>query len=102
LAWIFTDGQAQLLKPGTETSLPMGLTGSTCRSLTPLGAQDYVCRFVDIYEGPTPEGGKYWRYSATLELWERPILPPGWAEFPDFIVNSDILDLAVNREWPEA
>ena len=30
------------------------------------------------------------------------ILPPGWAEFPDFIVNSDILDLAVNREWPKA
>lgn len=71
--------------------------------LTPLGQQDYVCRFTDdFYEGPTPEGGKYWRYTATLELWERPILPPGWAEFPDFIVNSDILDLAVNREWPEA
>jgi hypothetical protein len=73
----------------------MGLTGSTCL-LTPLGAQDYVCRFVDIY-GDRHQRGKYWRYSATLELWERPILPPGWAEFPDFIVNSDILDLAVNR-----
>jgi hypothetical protein len=23
-------------------------------------------------------------------------------EFPEFIVNSDILDIAVNREWPEA
>lgn len=102
VSWIFTDGQAQLFEAWYRDIITDGADWFNMPLLTPLGAQDYVCRFVDIYEGPTPEGGKYWRYSAKLELWERPILPPGWAEFPDFIVNSDILDLAVNREWPEA
>lgn len=96
-------GQAQLFEAWVRDITMDGANWFNMPLLTPLGQQDYVCRFTDdFYEGPTPEGGKYWRYTATLELWERPILPPGWAEFPDFIVNSDILDLAVNREWPEA
>ena len=103
VAWIFTDGQAQLFEAWVRDITMDGANWFNMPLLTPLGQQDYVCRFTDdFYEGPTPEGGKYWRYTATLELWERPILPPGWAEFPDFIVNSNILDLAVNREWPEA
>jgi hypothetical protein len=28
------------------------------------------------------------------------LLEPGWAEFPEFILEADIIDLAVNREWP--
>ena len=44
----------------------------------------------------------YWQFSATLELWTRPVLGGGWAEFPDYIINSSIIDIALNREWPEA
>lgn len=69
---------------------------------TPLGVEFYKCRFTDIYEGPTLVAPIYWKFTATLELWKRPVLPDGWVDFPDFIINSDILDLAVNREWPEA
>lgn len=103
VAWIFTDGQAQYFEAWVRDTLVDGANWFNMPLLTPLGQQDYVCRFTDdFYDGPTPEGGMYWRYTATLELWERPILPPGWAEFPDYIVNSDILDLALNSEWPEA
>ncbi|HBR1869646.1 hypothetical protein KUF61_13070 [Klebsiella aerogenes] len=99
--WIFNDSQAQLFEAWFRDKITDGADWFNMPLLTPLGEEDYVCRFVDIYEGPTPEGGMYWRYSAELELWERPILPPGWADFPDYIINSNIIDLAVNREWPE-
>ena len=101
VAWIFTDGQAQLFEAWFRDDIKDGALWFNMPLMTPLGSDDYVCRFVDIYEGPAPEGGMYWRYTARLELWQRPILPPGWSEFPDFIVNSSIFDLAMNREWPE-
>ena len=75
VAWIFTDGQAQLFEAWVRDITMDGANWFNMPLLTPLGQQDYVCRFTDdFYEGPTPEGGKYWRYTATLELWERPIL----------------------------
>ena len=70
--------------------------------MTPIGTKLYVCRFTDIYEGPTPEGGMYWRYSANIEMWERPLVPVGWGNYPELLAGSDIIDIAINREWPKA
>lgn len=72
------------------------------RMRTPMGVGDYVCRFKDIYDGPVLFGLGVWKFTATLELWERPILTPGWGNFPEFIVGQSIIDYALNREWPEA
>ncbi|ROE30853.1 hypothetical protein C4Y95_023160, partial [Klebsiella pneumoniae subsp. pneumoniae] len=69
--------------------------------LTPVGLKNYVCRFTDIYKGPTPEGGFYWRYTAPVELWERPLPPSGWGHYPEWIVGSSLLDIALNKEWPK-
>lgn len=99
--WIFTDGQAQLFEAWFRDVINDGQAWFNMPLLTPIGSQDYVCRFTDIYEGPTPEGGMYWRYSANLEMWERPMVPVGWGHFPDFLANQSIIDLAVNREWPK-
>ncbi|WP_456010717.1 hypothetical protein [Escherichia coli] len=44
----------------------------------------------------------FWKFTAALELWERPILPPVWGNFPEFIVGQSIIDYALNKEWPEA
>ncbi|MNR41072.1 hypothetical protein D3C85_1594170 [compost metagenome] len=31
----------------------------------------------------------------------RPLLPPGWAEIlPDYILQAEIFDYAMNDEWP--
>lgn len=99
--WLFkTAGQAQLFEAWYRDKLADGSAWFLMKLKTPLGLNLYKCRFTDIYEGPTLTGGRYWVYSATLELWERPILPSEWTDFPEFIVNSDILDLAINREWP--
>jgi len=103
VTWMFTtDAQAQLFEAWYRDTISDGAAWFLMRLQTPLGVESYKCRFTDIYDGPIPVAPIYWRISATLELWERPLLPPGWAEFPSFVVNQDIIDLALNREWPEA
>lgn len=102
VSWLFLESEAQLFEAWFRDAISDGAAWFNANLRTPLGVESYVCRFVDIYDGPIITGGKYWEFTATLELWERPILPPGWGEFPDFIINSNIIDLALNREWPEA
>ena len=103
VSWSLSDSEGQLFEAWYRDTIHDGADWFNMPLRSPLGIIDsYVCRFIDIYEGPTIEGGNYWRYTATLELWERPILAPDWAEFPDYIINSSIIDIALNREWPES
>ncbi|HHA1251567.1 TPA: hypothetical protein ACOELP_001022 [Enterobacter hormaechei] len=102
VSWVFTDVQAQLFEAWFRDAITDGAAWFNMRIRTPLGVSDYVCRFKDIYDGPVLFGLGYWKISATLELWERPILPPGWGNFPEFIVGQSIIDYALNKEWPEA
>lgn len=103
VTWMFTtDAQAQLFEAWYRDTISDGAAWFLMRLQTPLGVESYKCRFTDIYDGPVLVAPIYWRFSATLELWEKPLLPPGWADFPSFVVNQDIIDLALNREWPEA
>jgi len=101
VSWIFTEGQAQYFELWYKEAISDGSAWFNMPLRTPLGAGHYVCRFVDIYDGPVITGGKYWTFSATLELWERPVLPAESLEFPDYVVNADIIDIAANREWPK-
>ncbi|HAT3749166.1 TPA: hypothetical protein I8622_002142 [Klebsiella oxytoca] len=101
IAWIFTDAQGQAFEAWYRDVISDGAAWFNMPLLTPVGQRDYVCRFKDIYEGPTPEGGMFWRYTATLELWERPLVPPPWGNYPEWIAGSSLLDIALNREWPK-
>ncbi|MCK6977698.1 hypothetical protein [Enterobacter roggenkampii] len=101
--WSFKkDNEAQLFEAWFRDALTDGVAWFYMRLKTPLGIQPYKCRFVDIYQGPILASGKFWQFTATLELWERPLLPPGWGLFPELVAGSDIIDLALNKEWPEA
>lgn len=100
LAWIFSDAQAQAFEAWFRDDLSDGAAWFNIPLLTPVGLKNYVCRFTDIYKGPTPEGGFYWRYTAPVELWERPLPPSGWGHYPEWIVGSSLLDIALNKEWP--
>ncbi|WP_158497506.1 hypothetical protein [Pseudomonas lactis] len=43
-----------------------------------------------------------WTISATLQLWERPILTGSWAIYaPEYILGMNLLDLAINKDWPQ-
>lgn len=54
----------------------------------------------------TPTGGQLmgkfiWEYNAVLEVEFEPMLPPDWAEIlPDYVLEADIFDRAINQEWP--
>lgn len=101
--WFFeTDVQAQLFEAWYHETITDGADWFFMRLQTPLGVEFYKCRFTDIYQGPMLVAPIYWQFSATLELWTRPVLGDGWAKFTDYIINSSIIDIALNREWPEA
>ncbi|MCB4843428.1 hypothetical protein LHV18_22775 [Providencia rettgeri] len=102
--WLFPKPQqAQLFEAWYRDALTDGAAWFMMKLKSPLGCDEWVkCRFTDIYDGPHLEMPNYWRFSATLELWEKPLLPKNYGLFPEYIVQSDILDIALNREWPEA
>lgn len=103
VSWIFiTDAQAQVFEAWFRDALNDGAAWFYMKLQTPVGVKFYKSRFIDIYVGPTLVSPKYWQYSATLELWERPLPQPGWGNFPEFLAGQSIIDLALNREWPEA
>ncbi|ENN8392412.1 hypothetical protein AB6V67_11845 [Serratia marcescens] len=102
VSWLMSDVQGQTFEAWYRDAISDGAAWFNMTLRTPIGIKPYVCRFTDIYEGPVLVGGKYWQYSATLELWERPLPPPGWGNFPEFLAGQSIIDLAINREWPES
>ena len=102
ISLILDDAQSQIFEGWFRDVLGDGVAWFNFPLLTPIGYKHYVCRFTDIYQGPTPEGGMYWRYSATIELWERPTIPPGWGHYPEWLAGSSLLDIAINRDWPKA
>lgn len=100
VSWLLTERQGQAFEAWFRDALSDGAAWFNMNLRTPNEEAPKVCRFTDIYEGPNLEGGNLWRYSAELELYQRPLLPPGWGLFPDFILGSGTLDRALNREWP--
>lgn len=102
VSWLFTDPQGQLFEAWWKEALVDGSLWFECPLDHPMGYQLYAARFTGVYSGPALVGPGLWSYSAELELRERPLLEPGWVDFPEFILFSSIIDLAVNREWPES
>lgn len=100
--WYMNDTQAAAFELWFKENLKDGTEWFNMRRASPLGFTYLLCRFTDIYDGPSRIGVNRWRYSATLEMWERPIVPSDWALLPDYLIHADIFDLAMNREWPEA
>lgn len=105
VSWVFNDQEAQLFEAWWEDILVGGSQWFDCPLLTPESVgmvRAYEGRFTGIYSGPQLIGISLWRYTAELEIRERPILAPGLGILPDFILNPEIFDLAMNMEWPEA
>lgn len=101
ISWIFSTVQARAFISWWRDAL---LDGSQWFEMPldhpALGLTDYTARFTDVYRGPARVGQDLWSITAELELRERAILPPDWGLFPEYILQSDIFDLAINREWP--
>lgn len=95
--------QAQIFEAWFAYSADDGTAWFNATLKSPLGYKPYVCRFTEVYKGPTLTGGNLWRFECRLEIYERPILPELWWTYGrEFVLGSSIIDLAINREWPEA
>lgn len=100
--WLLTDTQAQLFESWYEEVLISGVEYFEMKLKTPQGIQPYKVRFVGTYDGPTLDA-HYWRISATLEMFKKPVLLGGWALYaPQWLLFMKEFDVAMNRDWPEA
>lgn len=103
VTWVFnSDNEAAAFEAWFRDAIKDGAEWFNCPLKTPTGEKYYVCRFTTMYTGPDLIGLCAWRVKATLELWERPLLDPGWGIVPDFVSGMDIFDIAMNKMWPEA
>ena len=100
ITWFMeTDAQGLAFESWFRDALSDGAAWFMMKLQTPSGIKFYKCRFTDIYQGPVLVAPIYWKYTATLELWERPLAPAPWGNYPEWIVGSSLLDIALNKEW---
>ena len=101
LRFLFTSPQAQLFE--YWQSRIVKAAWFTMTLVTPLGFGVHEVRFTEKPDGGELQGRYAWGYSCNVELRFQPLLPPGWAELaPDWILMSDIFDIAMNDKWAKA
>lgn len=98
--WNMDEQQASFFEAWFARTLVDGTLWFDATLKTPAGFKDYTCRILGMYDGPALVQVNRWEYTATLELRDRPLMAPGWENFPDFWFNKNIIDMAINREWP--
>lgn len=102
VTWNMSEQEAQYFESWFEEVLVSGSQWFEVELRTPQGLQPYKAHFKDIYDGPTLFGVNRFVFTATLQLWERPILTGGWAIYaPEYLLGMNILDLAINKDWPQ-
>lgn len=69
--------------------------------LSEAGFDTLEVRFIEVPDGGKLLGKFLWRYDCRVEVRKPPMLPPGWVEIlPDYVLQADIFDYAMNRELP--
>lgn len=99
VSWIFSETQSRLFNAWVNQVAKAGWF--TIRLLTDMGFDDVTARFKATPTRAELVGKYSWRWAATLEIEYEQMLEEGWAEIlPDWILNADIFDKAVNWEKP--
>lgn len=99
LSWIMSSPQATLFEGWV--SQVVGAGWFTMALLTPLGFEEQEMRFTEPPTGGELTGKFSWHYRVVCEVRYKPLIDPGWAEIlPDYILNADIFDRAINWEKP--
>lgn len=100
---LMTSSEAAFFRGWFKRSLNDGVEWFSCRLKMPevmKGASEYECRFAQKYECRLVPPDRY-EFTFVLELKEQSLIQPGWEEFPQFWFMMNIIDMALNREWPE-
>lgn len=105
VSWIFTPQEAMIFEAWFRYTIRNGTDWFNVDLRTAMdgravpGVSAYECRFTEVYRKQM-EGAHDWRFTAPLELRERQTLAEEWLEFPEYVIGSSIIDIAMNREWP--
>lgn len=102
VTWEMDNAQARLFENWFENALVSGSLPFDCPLKTPMGIGAYLAKFNGMYQGPVLVGISRWRFQAKVRLFRRPMLPPGWHLAPEYVLHSNMLDVALNRNWPAA
>lgn len=100
--WFLTEQQALLFEAFFRYAITDGADWFLLPLKTPMFTGDYECRFTGIYEGPVLIAYDKWTVSATIEIKERQTLDSTWTYTPQYIIDSSIIDVALNDLWPAA
>ena len=100
--WFLTEQQAQLFEAFFRYAITDGADWFLLPLKTPMFTGDYECRFTGIYEGPTLTAFNKWTVSATIEIKERQTLDSPWTYTPQYVIDSSIIDVALNDLWSAA
>lgn len=100
--WNMDEAQMAFFESWFARTLVDGTLWFEATLQTPLGIKEYECKIKGMYDGPELVQFNRFEISATLMLRNRPLIARGWENFPEFWFNKNIIDLAINREWPEA
>lgn len=98
----FSQAEASFFEGWYAYTLNDGMEWFEMPLVTPAGFRLYKAHFTGIYDRPTLVQINRWRYSATLELRERPLIPNQWINFPKLWLGQNIIDQAINQDWPKA
>lgn len=98
LKWTLSEIQSRLF--GTWARNAVGAGWCTIPLLTPMGYDTLEVRFTERVDGPSLTGRFHWIWTATVELRETPELDPEWLILPEYQLNPEIFDIAMNSLWP--
>lgn len=103
LSWVMDAVQAQFFEGWFAYEITDGADWFNIDLKSPLGHMTpYECRFSEMYQGPELFALDSWRYTAEVEIRERPILSQNWYLYgSEFVLQSSIIDIALNDKWPE-
>jgi hypothetical protein len=87
VSWLLTAEQARLFEGWCKWGIGW-VDWFLCPIKTPIGLSPTRARFTDIYGGPELVGVDLWRYTATLELFELPVISE--AELADLLAGMDL------------
>lgn len=109
VSWLLSTDEAKLFEGWCKWGIGW-VDWFLCPLRTPLGLKPHRARFADIYVGPEFISDGLWRYTATLELFELPIVDE--AEFTSLLAGMPIkvmtaqlrslLERWFTRSWPGA
>jgi hypothetical protein len=109
VSWLLTSEEAKLFEGWCKWGIGWA-DWFLCPIKSPLGLKPTRARFTDIYEGPEFVADDLWRYTATLELFELPILNE--VDLTDLLAGMDIsvmnvqlrglLERWYTKSWPGA